>query len=310
MIGFGVHEGDWEFAQVALDSDGAPTVATYAQHDRSERCAWSQVRRTSAGAPVVYVALASHASYFASGVASRGWLPDDYHRGDGYRVRPQLEVVTPSTPFMAWRGRWGASSSSPIAPRRQGKWGDPAGVESNAAACTVPSGAAAATRRPPRSSVPAPRMRVRRLGGEVVVDYRFPAARRRPVTLLVSVAPAGAPDVATARRAAIRARTGTVRLAAPGADGPVVVQASAFSQRGTRSAVKRVRLPERVARLLAAALFAAAAFATWLAWIAYEVLCEEGCAGRPWPLVAQLIVACAGLPLAAVAVAAARGRAG
>jgi hypothetical protein len=52
---------------------------------------------------------------------------------------------------------------------------------------------------------------------------------------------------------------------------------------------------------LAAALFAAAAFATWLAWIAYEVLCEEGCAGRPWPLTAQLIVACAGLPLVAVA---------
>jgi hypothetical protein len=53
--------------------------------------------------------------------------------------------------------------------------------------------------------------------------------------------------------------------------------------------------------LLAAALFAAAAFAAWLAWVAYEVLCEEGCAGRPWPLVAQLIVACAGLPLAAAA---------
>jgi hypothetical protein len=56
-----------------------------------------------------------------------------------------------------------------------------------------------------------------------------------------------------------------------------------------------------VRRLLAAALFAAAAFATWLAWIAYAVLCEEGCAGRPWPLVTQLIVACGGLPLAAVA---------
>jgi hypothetical protein len=87
-------------------------------------------------------------------------------------------------------------------------------------------------------------VRVRRLGGEVVVDYRFPAARRRPATILVSVAMAGAPDVATARRAAIRARTGTVRLAvAPGANGPLVVQASAFSQRGTRSAVKRARVP-------------------------------------------------------------------
>jgi hypothetical protein len=63
-----------------------------------------------------------------------------------------------------------------------------------------------------------------------------------------------------------------------------------------------------VRRLLAAALFAAAAFATWLAWIAYEVLCEEGCAGRPWPLVAQLIVAGCGLPLVALAaLALARG---
>ena len=52
--------------------------------------------------------------------------------------------------------------------------------------------------------------------------------------------------------------------------------------------------------MLAAALFAAAVFATWLAWIAYEVLCEEGCTGRPWPLVAQLIVACGCLPLAAL----------
>ena len=55
-------------------------------------------------------------------------------------------------------------------------------------------------------------------------------------------------------------------------------------------------------RLLAAVLLAAAAFATWLAWIAYQVLCEEGCAGRPWPLVAQLIVAGCGLVLAAAAV--------
>jgi hypothetical protein len=201
------------------------------------------VQRSSAGAPVVFVALASHASYFAPGVASRGLLPDDYHRGGGYRVRPQLEVVTPSTPFMAWRGRWGGSSSSPIAPRRQGSWTDPAGFESTAAACTATSSAAAATRRSPRSPVPAPRLRVRRLGGQVVVGYRFPAARRRPVTLLVSVARAGAPDVATARRTAVRARSGTVRVAAPGAVGPFVVQASAFSRQGTRSAVTPARLP-------------------------------------------------------------------
>jgi hypothetical protein len=51
----------------------------------------------------------------------------------------------------------------------------------------------------------------------------------------------------------------------------------------------------------AVALLAAAGFATWLAWIAYGVLCEEGCPGRPWPLVGQLVAACVGLPLAVVA---------
>ena len=54
-------------------------------------------------------------------------------------------------------------------------------------------------------------------------------------------------------------------------------------------------------QLVALAVLGAAAFATWLAWIAYEVLCEEGCAARPWPLVAQLAAACVGFVLAAVA---------
>ncbi len=236
IFGFGVHEGDWEFAQVALDADGVPTVATYAQHGDGERCTWSQVQRTPTGVPVIFAALASHASYFSAGVASRGLLPDDYHRGGGYRVRPKLDVVTPSTPFMAWRGRWGGSSSSPIAPRRQGSWTDPAGFEANAASCTAPSSASAAGTA--RSSVPTPRIRARRAGDHVVVAYRLPAARRRPATLLVSVALAGARDVATARRVAIHARAGTVRLT-PVGDGPFVVQASAFSRRGTRSAVAR-----------------------------------------------------------------------
>jgi hypothetical protein len=56
-----------------------------------------------------------------------------------------------------------------------------------------------------------------------------------------------------------------------------------------------------VRALAAVAVLAAAAFATWLAFIAYGVLCEEGCPGRPWPLVAQLVTACAGFALAAVA---------
>ena len=179
MLGFGVHEGDWEFVQVGLNADGAPDVATYAQHDGGERCAWSQVQRTARGAPVVYVALASHASYFSSGVNPRGLLPDDYHRGGGYQVRPALEIVTQSTPFMAWRGKWGASSSSPVAPRRQGKWGDPNGFNAAAGACTVGATQAAATTRAPElgADVPAPTLTATPHGARAVGALPLPVAR-------------------------------------------------------------------------------------------------------------------------------------
>ena len=249
VFGFGVHEGDWEFIQVGLDADGAPDVATYGQHDGGERCAWSDVAKTTAGAPVVYVALASHASYFAPGVNPRGFLPDDHHRGGGYQVAPALEIVTPSTPFMAWRGKWGASSSSPLAPRRQGKWSAPNSFNSDAGACTVGATQRSATARAQERAVevPAPRISAREAAGSASVRYRFarltPDRATRPTTLLVAVAEAGAPDVATARRFRVRRRTGTASLRLPpGAAGPYVVSASAFTRDGSRSSVVRAPL--------------------------------------------------------------------
>ena len=229
VLGFGVHEGDWEFIQVGLDADGAPEVATYAQHSGGEHCPWSRVTK-SGEAPVVYVALASHASYFSAGVHGRGIYPDDNHRGSGYRVRPALEVVSTSTPFMAWRGRWGGSSSSPAAPRRQGKWGDPAGFSAAAAACPV-----TATASRIGVGVRAPRITARRVGDAVEVRYRV-----RARSLLVSVTRADAPDVTVTRRITPR-RSGVLRLNASG--GPLVVQASAFSRDGARSRVVAVPLP-------------------------------------------------------------------
>jgi hypothetical protein len=235
VLGFGVHEGDWEFAQIGLDADGAPEVATYAQHGGGERCGWSRVVK-SGEAPVVFVALASHASYFSAGVHGRGLLPDDNHRGTGYRVRPAVEIVTPATPFMAWRGRWGGSSSSPSAPSRKTSWADPAGFHNGATAC--PTTAAAARRNAPARGA-APRIAVRRAGERVVVDYRAPA---RAKTLLLSVAREGAPDRTSSRRVAVRARTGRVRLSAPAGSGPLRVSASAFDRHGTRSRVATVPL--------------------------------------------------------------------
>jgi Concanavalin A-like lectin/glucanases superfamily len=241
VLGFGVHEGDWEFVQIGLDADGVPDVATYAQHGGGERCAWSQVQR-SGGAPVVFVALASHASYFASGVNPRGLYPDDYHRGTGYQVRPALEIVTQGTPFMAWQGKWGASSSSPLAPRRQGKWNAPNSFNSGASACTVGAAQAAATETALRAGaeVDEPQISVTREGALASVRYRFDA---RPSTLVVSVAEAGVPDVASARRVRAAGREGVVELRLPpGSAGPYVVSASAFSERGARSPIVRAPL--------------------------------------------------------------------
>jgi hypothetical protein len=172
------------------------------------------------------VALASHASYFSSGVNPRGFYPDDYHRGGGYQVRPALEAVTPSTPFMAWRGKWGASSSSPIAPRRQAKWGDPNAFNANASACTVGTARASGL----RTGVAPPQIAARRTGELASVRYRSRAA-----TVLVSVARSGAPDVAVARR--VRGARGVATLRLPPDHGPYVVSASAFNRRGGRSPI-------------------------------------------------------------------------
>ena len=240
VLGFGVHEGDWEFVQVGLDADGVPDVATYAQHGGGERCAWSQVQK-SGGVPVVYVALASHASYFSSGVNPRGFYPDDYHRGTGYQVRPALEIVSQTTPFMAWQGKWGASSSSPLAPRRQSKWSAPNSFNSGASSCTVGAAQASATASALRAgaAVDEPQIDVTREGALASVRYRFDA---RPSTLVVSVAQAGVPDVATARRVRV-SREGVVKLRLPpGSAGPYEVSASAFSERGARSPIVRARL--------------------------------------------------------------------
>jgi hypothetical protein len=243
VLGFGVHEGDWEFIQLGLDASGTPDIATYAQHDGGERCGWSQVQRTATGAPVIYVALASHASYFASGINPRRLLPDDYHRGTGYQVRPALDVVTPSTPFMTWRGRWGASSSSPSAPRQQGKWGDPSGFNANADACTVTTTQLSATSRARDAGalVPEPVLEVTRAGARATVQWRFGtlgSGASRPTTLLLSVAQTGAADIATARRIRVRGSGGvvTVRLP-PDSVGPYDVSASAFTEQGARSRI-------------------------------------------------------------------------
>ena len=71
------HEGDWELVNVVLDSDETPLEAAYSQHCSGQRKAWSGVTKSPSGSthPVAYVALGSHANYFAPGAGSLGSIP-------------------------------------------------------------------------------------------------------------------------------------------------------------------------------------------------------------------------------------------
>ena len=220
LLGIGAHEGDWEYVQYGLDAEGAPEIATYGQHGQGEACPWAAVGRTSAGVPVVYPARESHASYYAAANNPRGSLPDDSHFGRGYQVRPTLDVVSEATPWLAWRGRWGGTSGSPAAPRRQTMWVDPARFHAEAAACTVAAGAPPA---PTATAVPAPAVRVTAEGGSLRVQRSFdalPAAReRRPVRVVVTATRAGRPDLVSAAgfpSTYATPRTSWTRRAAPG----------------------------------------------------------------------------------------------
>jgi hypothetical protein len=150
---------------------------------------------------------------------------------------------------MAWQGKWGASSSSPVAPRRQGKWSTPNSFNDNADACTVgtPQTSATARAQDLGAEVPVPRITARRAGANASVRYRFATLGQdvdtRPTTLLLDVVQAGAPDVAVARRMRVRRRDGTALLHLPVGRGPYIVSASAFTKHGSRSRIVRATLP-------------------------------------------------------------------
>jgi len=71
------HEGDWEVVNVILDPNEKPVEAAYSQHCSGQRKAWGDVQKWPARGthPVAYVALGSHANYFAPGVGPLGAIP-------------------------------------------------------------------------------------------------------------------------------------------------------------------------------------------------------------------------------------------
>jgi hypothetical protein len=89
------HEGDWELVNVVLDSSGEPLEAAYSQHCSGQRKAWAAVEKVDGTHPVAYVALGSHANYFAPGAGPLGTTPIN-----PACIPPQVSVFLPFLPFL------------------------------------------------------------------------------------------------------------------------------------------------------------------------------------------------------------------
>ncbi len=63
------HEGDWEAVAVVLDRKDAPLLVGVSQHCGGSQRVWAKVEKRGSR-PIVYVALGSHADYFAPGSPS------------------------------------------------------------------------------------------------------------------------------------------------------------------------------------------------------------------------------------------------
>ena len=237
----GLHEGDWEMIQLRIGAGGEPDVATYAQHKRGERCDWAEVEQEG-GAPVVYSARGSHASYYRRGnhrteVPVVGW---DYNDAGGPRVRPHLTPIADDDPaWVAWPGRWGSTrvqanlfglpigDDSPVGPRRHGQWHDPLKFHEEA----IPPRDLSKVVGEGLETPPAPRVSAGREGDHAVVSFEFAGApplkavlvsldgagdRHAPTTKLFEpVPPSGQVDFPLQ----LEDRAYTVRVSGVGEDG-------------------------------------------------------------------------------------------
>jgi hypothetical protein len=148
FLGYGNHEGDWEGVQVRLDANDRPDLVVMNAHTVAYACTPEEYRSLPNGAPEVFVAYGSHASYAAPGTWNTD-VPthDDHAWGDGPVVRPELHILDANDEWVAWPGRWGGSDdladppvagpqgSSPTGPAFKSAWQDQAAWADDAGAC-------------------------------------------------------------------------------------------------------------------------------------------------------------------------------
>jgi Vacuolar protein sorting-associated protein 62 len=119
VAGFGQHEGDWEFVQLAsVDAEGErPVLMTASQHRGGERREFWRCE-LAGKRPVVYVALGSHANYFTPG--ERG---EDVADGRG-RTLSRIKWREFDDDWATWPGMWGNSTGAGPSPTSPGNQGD------------------------------------------------------------------------------------------------------------------------------------------------------------------------------------------
>jgi len=185
--GIGLHEGDWETAQLRIGPDGEhPDLAVYAQHIHAEQAPWEHVEKSPASTdrPLVYVARGSHASYFEAGYhETEAWY--DIADGKGPAAKIELEIIGDDPPgWVLWPGRWGATRAripgidqpSPRGPVGHPQWGDPLRLSDRARTHTRPA------------ALPAPDVGIERKNGRLLISFDFSKrAPPKPERLVMTV---------------------------------------------------------------------------------------------------------------------------
>ena len=117
------HEGDWEAVVVVLDKKASPLLVGVSQHCTGSQRPWASVEK-SGSRPIVYVALGSHANYFAPGPAPipNRCLPpqaqtllnkygvtltDDARKGRKLAQATIVPVTSTTPEWMTFPGPWG-----------------------------------------------------------------------------------------------------------------------------------------------------------------------------------------------------------
>jgi RsiW-degrading membrane proteinase PrsW (M82 family) len=142
---FNKHEGDWEMVQVILTGENEPQWVVLSQHHGGTRRAWVQSPVEESTHPVVYVALGSHANYFAGDEVypngkdignTRVEIMD--RTGSTGRVIPEVILIPervditadavswPGAEWLPFRGHWGEMAAQsdfggPLGPADKGE---------------------------------------------------------------------------------------------------------------------------------------------------------------------------------------------